>query len=269
MVVAVLGWSWLYRCNNIYGFPRFFLHHHHVQIALKYARMGAGNKGQQELIKRILAPLHTGFTIEKGVPHALRARFSAYPRMVDGRFLLMCVWRYHMDREMVSHDALGDFRMCIHQRWAIDDMKWYNSKHFGPPPGMRLMEARRKALLTQGVAVNGFCCRCATDFSVRVAPEEATVKAWYDLGPEGSCAQPAWRVFFSEFCFRDACKVHGRAFGDYGRLPGPPEVTVAHEPGSVRKLYERDMCWRTLGIGGGGCRGDEHVPTTDVGVSAP
>ncbi|KAK1770470.1 hypothetical protein QBC33DRAFT_555949 [Phialemonium atrogriseum] len=216
--------AWRHGCYQ-YSFNCFWPHHRHIQLTLKYTRM-LGNKKHQRHLQNLLAPSHSRFVIYPLERNVLAAQCSTYPKVEisngnsDGgrrRYLLLSVRRYKAAREIVSPDSMGIVVVCPH-------MHMYS----GPqPPGPATLSAYIHAAFKEedGVEVRGACARCPTDFAVRASPWRATVRAWKDLGSEGSPLDPAWRVHLDDY-HQDPV---------YGIQE---DLTIAHEPGSVRKLYE-------------------------------
>lgn len=104
--------------------PQLCIPHHHVQLALKYSRAGGEDAAQQLRLQRLLAPHHCArWTDGDWIDDAaepLSPRFSAWPKVVGGLFLLKAEWSAARSRPdaPVPREGLGSLSVCAHQRVA-------------------------------------------------------------------------------------------------------------------------------------------------------
>ncbi|KAM4056234.1 endonuclease-reverse transcriptase domain-containing protein [Hirsutella rhossiliensis] len=178
---------------------RLTLNHHHVQLALKYSRMGGGDVKLRVYLARLLAPefRHTRSS-SRQPSHSLDGKFWTYPKIAGGRYLVLSVRQYDqicLDVP-VSRKSLARIRACEHLHNSFElDYAWNE----GPLPALHpfhgLMNALDEAFASQGeTEIRGSCSFCTTDFSVTASSERVTLRVWQDLGGEGSPNNPAWRV---------------------------------------------------------------------------
>jgi hypothetical protein len=175
-----------------------------------------------------------------GQVNTLTTQYSVYPKVkmgADGhlRYLTLSTWLYQRDRQPVSLDAMGDLTICPHLGFG----PYHAPPNFSFDPGLwrypywkldQLAIAIKTAFGQHDVngtvvsEVHGACHRCPTDFTVQASPDWAKLCVWRDLGPEGSPTSLAW-------------KVHIRGLLPPHRNIINSGLTLAHEPGSVRALY--------------------------------
>ncbi|KAH6987873.1 hypothetical protein BKA56DRAFT_612614 [Ilyonectria sp. MPI-CAGE-AT-0026] len=177
-----------------YRLESFYLYNRHVQLALKYTRMGNISKKYQRHLETLLTPYHGTFSADAFKETTLQRRHSVYPKIVNGRYLVLSVWRYDMDREKVSRERMDSLWVCGHQilnDWddALREMAGYRVQD---NPKKVLWTAVSTAFQAEGAEVHKSCPYCLTDFSVQACPERATVRMWQDLGPEGSPLNTEW-----------------------------------------------------------------------------
>jgi hypothetical protein len=213
------------------------LDHRHIQLALKYLRLGDRSHGYY--LQKLIAPYHDDNfnTHRQGskLPKVLAAQYSVYPKVAVGpdgnlRYLTLSVWVYKKDQEPVSLRAVGDLKICPHL------VVFANSY---PPlphsPVESVGRAIETALHAGGSRAEQHyrCLRCPTDYSVQASPDRAELRVWQDLGPEGSPMNPAWRAHVRQLDnLRDPMT--------YNRFTDG--LSVTHEPGSVRRLYNSGDC---------------------------
>ncbi|ERS97486.1 hypothetical protein HMPREF1624_05654 [Sporothrix schenckii ATCC 58251] len=76
-------------------------------------------------------------------------------------------------------------------------------------------------------AVGGSCDRCPTDFSVRASDAGLEITVWQDFGPEASVTDVWWQSH-----------VPGPVLQSMAPNTWQSGLTVEHDPGSVRALFE-------------------------------
>ena len=201
------------------------LYHRHVQLALKYIRAGDDLDARyRSYLKGLLEPIEdVSYSDTKNV---LPIKFSASPRVVGGRFLLLSTWRYdRAEQTSLSRDpswlrdSLGFLILCRHQsvRWdvlfSVENPRGYYRR-------LRLSDIMRTMACAfeapDGIELDGACSCCRTDFAAEASPERVILRVWQDLGTEGSPTDAMWQSFASH----------------------TKKVVVEHKPGSVRELFE-------------------------------
>lgn len=174
------------------------LHHHHVQLALKYSRLEHPTREQTEYLQQLLAP-HTSewFRINPDCAggNRLSATYTVTPRIVKERYVRKCTWNLSGQHIWSFHDKIGGIALCCHLRTT-------------PMPGTESGRVARHrhssqldtvisyAIESDRIAASGHCYYCALDFRVTVTLQGKglMVEAWQDLGPEGSVYEANWRA---------------------------------------------------------------------------
>ncbi|OAR05667.1 hypothetical protein LLEC1_05783 [Akanthomyces lecanii] len=145
----------------------------------------------------LLAP-HTraGFRINPDDAHGnmLSASYTVTPKVVKGRYVRKCTWRFSQGRESPSHDNLGAIALCCHLPTApilrTEDGQITHRRHSSP-----LTDSLSWAF-ESGKNVSGFCHYCALDFKVTLTRQgkDLMIEAWQDLGPEDTIYEANWRA---------------------------------------------------------------------------
>lgn len=182
------------------------LQHRNVQRALKLARLDDLDKNQREMLDKLTMPRRTTLESRYTIMGTIKCEYAGYPKIVQGRFLLLSVWTYHQRNGLVSRKNMGELSICAHQ--DLDRLR------------PALHKALKTALRHPDADVDGFCAKCPVDFSVNFSSRRATVRAWHDFGAESTPLGPAWSVHL------------------IGGLYPTYDLRVAHAEGSVRELYE-------------------------------
>ncbi|KAL7784144.1 hypothetical protein V8C37DRAFT_396198 [Trichoderma ceciliae] len=201
------------RSSGSYGFS---LNHRHLQLTFKHLRLTSTEKVYQKYLQSLLAPYHTQITTGYIRSPKIHGQYSAYPRVVDGRYLLKCTWDYRERQDIVRRQYMGSVSICEHQYILASDTY--------PPPTQRPWSMSFQALLDRFEAerrpspwrafdmaveaafespyeeVHSSCMFCGTDFSVQASPERVTVQTWQDFGPEGTSEDPYWRAHAGAVC---------------------------------------------------------------------
>lgn len=198
--------------------------HHHVQLALKYARMEKIQRRYRKYLEAVLSPSHMN-CVSSVVD--LRCHQSYYPKIVGGRFLMLGVFHYHRNRVDVSAKAISYLTVCSHQNFIFSDfarLEALRAIEPAPPPdpNLALSSTMLEGFEAGGMEVQGCCSRCPTDFAFHGTADHATLHFWQDLGPEGSPLNPEWRI--------NLLSIH---------IP-EERLKVEHVEGSIRSLYESD-----------------------------
>ncbi|KOS23355.1 hypothetical protein ESCO_006690 [Escovopsis weberi] len=242
--------GWRQSPHNRYGHPSFRLSHRHIQLAFKYTRL---KKWRHHLhLRRLLAETHADFVPNPLCP-TLEGEFSAYPKIVNGRYLLFSTWTFTPGEENASERGMGSLRICQHQSFVGDPRLLppdrtgtsidNNNDHGGggarAPDPERAQQQVPKTALSRIVRsafrrphheICSSCAHCPTDFSVQVTPERAIVRVWQDFGGDGSPLDPAWTV-------------HTEADQDPRQPCDPRDAPSAaeHKSGSIRESFGHCM----------------------------
>ncbi|EHK26669.1 uncharacterized protein TRIVIDRAFT_50070 [Trichoderma virens Gv29-8] len=185
--------------------------HRHVELTLKYARLQSQKRAHRKHLQRLLAPYHAASqrpgTIS--VVEGILAQRSFYPKVVDGRYLLLTVRTYLGVRTTISRQSIKFIEICPHL-YAWGNFSLWNDATIALDTILYLA-----FLGPPNTRVSDSCRSCGTDFSVQASPERAIVCAWQDLGPEGTVYDPDWEAIVRE------------------------TTNISHRPGSIRELYGR------------------------------
>lgn len=224
------------------GTNGLLVHHRHVQACLKYFRLRPKDQPLQEYVRAVLAPFTQRYPNEK-YPCG-KITYSAYPKIVDGRFLVYSKWVYEGDRMGFrgSPASYGAFDICQHECWIrnlsgrasltdnnnVFPLASDNSRRVRHPITRRATYRFLPPGQRRGSMCEGSCWKCATDCCIGIDGRTVIVMAWYDLGPERSCTEPGWMALISRGArFRD--QPHGRTVS----------CQSSFVAGNVRRLYER------------------------------
>lgn len=194
-----------YRLSKI-GHPKYYPRHRHVELTLKYTRMEDKKRRHRRYLQRLLTPHHDQirevFEIAKGIP----AQISVYPKVVNGRYLLLSIMTYLEGETKVSRQSIRFLEICSH----VSEQETCNITY-----GMRrnIDEAFDTAFLAKGSRNRFSCGLCGTDYLIQASPERVIVCIWQDFGPEGTIYDADWRSMVCD------------------------DKLIYHESGSVRKLY--------------------------------
>lgn len=206
------GLGYFDRYNEFKTFPNieYSPSHRHVELTLKYARLESQKKKHRKHLQRLLAPYHveTQSSRSLSIAEGILLQSSFYPKVVDGRYLLLTVQTYLGVETTVSRRSINFLQICPHlysfgafcrrDDLEIDlDTVFYMA--FSAPPNTPIFSS---------------CLACGTDFSVQISQERAVVYAWQDLGPETTVCDPIWQAIVRETA-----------------------ANVYHEAGSIRELY--------------------------------
>ncbi|KAJ3473935.1 hypothetical protein NLG97_g10064 [Lecanicillium saksenae] len=172
------------------------LHHHHVQLAVKYSRLENLTAAQQEYLKRLLAP-HAWATYQTNAGDAsgkvLVASFTVVPKIVNVRYLKKCTWVLSACLEKSTYRLMSALKFCCHmietpvyqRRNGVVEMR----PHFS-----RMNWVSAEMIRVSGITM-GSCYFCATEFHIRrqAVGKKIILESWQDLGPEASIYNPYWR----------------------------------------------------------------------------
>ncbi|KAL7905811.1 hypothetical protein GGI35DRAFT_471336 [Trichoderma velutinum] len=207
-------------CRNgpeYYGQYGFRLIERHLQLTLKY----------KSYLKSLIAPYHTYLRPNDLDMNKVKRKYSVHPKIVNGRYLLHTVWRYHKANSPMSIQSMGYISICPHQQGHTPTgiLPGFNTDIMSPNtqaglnrmvinnPRDGLYVCIERAFRLLHTEVCSSCTYCTTDFSVQASQKEVVVSVWQDFGVEGTAFSREW----STMVFR---------------LRG-----VYYHPGRVRKLY--------------------------------
>lgn len=216
------------------------LEHRHVQLALKYMRMK--NPRYNAYLQALLKPCY----VSRFPPHMnvfcselysafsslFEAKYSSHPKIVsdpDGklRFLLLSTWTYDTDRNVfMSREALGELAICPHTQFHSGRNFYYICRNESALEGaLNSAFGTIKRYQYAGMeATTGSCPQCPTDFALRVTRQYVEIRAWQDMGTEGSPGDLSWRIHSMGFNHR------------YNR--DCLNDSIPHTPGSVRERFD-------------------------------
>ncbi|EHK19982.1 uncharacterized protein TRIVIDRAFT_48257 [Trichoderma virens Gv29-8] len=187
----------------------------HVQLALKYTRLyNETSSVQQQYLRSLMAAHSYSLSyLHKGIKVSQMVKIT--PRVVDGRFLLKCIFEYRQKAQPIHKEPLfGEF-VCQHQSCLGEGEAYYPFSQFNT--------AVEKALDNKQHEFRSHCHYCCTDFTVKASTHGIRVTVWHDLGTESSALDPVWKasVYSPELYSSD-------------------EGLVNNAPGRVRELYDSE-----------------------------
>ncbi|RTE79836.1 hypothetical protein BHE90_005660 [Fusarium euwallaceae] len=197
--------------------------HRHVQLALKYIRLGPQSTQEQAHLDGLLRPCHLTETIhDSPTPSrgSIRLEQSHCPKVVHGRYLILytCIYTQPEDYWGVS----PILEACKHRRVELHrhekELSMENIEGFSLNLNMRSPLAER---VWRADKVDWSCPDCATDLEAHWNGSSVTMKVWRDLGAEGSPFATDWR----------------RQIGDHS--PGSSRIPTERRWWSIRESYER------------------------------
>lgn len=206
--------------HGIYGFK---LNHRHVQLTLKHVRLASTAILDPTYLQKLLAPHHGQIKSRFTRRHIVEGRYSAYPKVVEGRYLVKSIWDFQEGTDKVLRQYLGTLRLCEHQIIRACDINPQPGQLHGGPTDQdtglwdAFKEAVRAAYESPCEEIPARCNFCGTDFSVEASPERVTVRAWQDFGPEGTSLNRYWRAHVNKVhSSRTACRIAGSIRKVYG-----------------------------------------------------
>ncbi|PTB47943.1 hypothetical protein M431DRAFT_501653 [Trichoderma harzianum CBS 226.95] len=216
--------------NSLYTlYKKFRLSHIHVQLTLKYTRLNKMEQRYEDYLKSLIAPYHKYLRPNDLDTNKVKRKYSVYPKIVNGRYLLHTVWRYYQAKGPISMQSMGYISICPHRegpsltgtltefyasRMSLDTQAETNGAvNNDPRNGLDVCIERAFRLLHTEVCSS--CIYCTTDFSVRASQKEVVVSVWQDFGGEDTAFSTEW----SALVFRLRC--------------------VYYHFGSIRKLYDQ------------------------------
>ncbi|GFP55634.1 hypothetical protein TASIC1_0005049200 [Trichoderma asperellum] len=189
----------------------------HVQLALKYTRMGDSLLPRhRQYLRRLTAARQYSLSYPWETKMMVTAKII--PRIVDGRFLLRSLCEYRQSSKPVTRELIACESVCPHQQvFPPRDDDWSNDAFH---QNLRQFhKAVNDSFETPGKEMRSHCPHCFTDFSVTTTTKCIRVSVWMDLGTESSPLDPVWRSF-----------VHSADLDPIGEVE-------YNELGRVRELY--------------------------------
>ncbi|KAI8724468.1 hypothetical protein NCS52_00016000 [Fusarium sp. LHS14.1] len=219
----------------------FFLTSQHVELALKYTRLGKDNLSWKHklYLEEVLKPrvcrdkMHDVDGLKKDVT----CRIS--PKVFDGRFLLRTEWTYNFkDEEKLT--AQDVWRLLDRQG---EECSWYEMRYSEVGVSSEGEDdcstchrclsraATKRAVENHNVDVEGHDLNSPTDYTFRVEAGKAKLIAWQDIGKGVSSIDLAWtRTVLTQPDEDDEVEEE--------EDEEPVDLRIGHGPGDVRSLFE-------------------------------
>jgi hypothetical protein len=186
--------------------------HHHIQLALKYARLGNIN---QAYLEKLLAPYTNSFSSQS-------LTYSAQPIIVENQFVLVDKWVFGNGITDVSPSDIGSWGFVLCPHIVFHSPGQYTGYSFQwLQPVKEFERTMNQAFDYPGKGVDHYCTYCPMDYSVSVSnsPVIVSFQAWHNLGTHGSPMDPMW----TSHLWRNTTR--------------PSKIVRHHHiPGSVREL---------------------------------
>ena len=195
---------------------RHRLHHNyavafrHVQLAIKYSRMGGG-------YQRYRASIMQRFVVSNRGISSIGYDFVAEPVIVRGRFILMTRFEFYGDVEEVSYWTFmkTTINFCPHHMTGKfnDHNDTFN---------ILMRSLFRQSRNTSGPCQEAYSCsRCPSDYAIAIKDKRAIVSVWHDLGTGASTDDPYWQSHI----------------WDYENNMYNKGTEFPYEHGSIEKMY--------------------------------
>ena len=167
--------------DSVYPQASYSVSFHHVQLALKYSRMG---EKHQDCRRNILQYFEI-----RPVSSPIIKAFAAKPRIVNDRFILLTTYVLYAGplRDAAKRDYDKYIMFCPHHHFGI-------GTGLGNSFAAILQKAAINAATMQAQHTELFSCdRCPTDFSLVAGDDEAILQVWHDLGNGYSVEDSSWQ----------------------------------------------------------------------------
>ncbi|EEU43859.1 uncharacterized protein NECHADRAFT_74098 [Fusarium vanettenii 77-13-4] len=218
----------------------FFLTSQHVELALKYTRLGKDNLSWKHklYLEEVLKPrvCRDKMPDVDGLEKDVTCRIE--PKVVDGRFLLRIEWTYNFkDEEKLT--AQDVWRLLGRQG---EECSWYEMRysevgvsHEGDDDCSTCHRclsraATKRAVENHNVDVEGHDLSSPTDYTFRVEAGKAKLIAWQDIGKGVSPIDLAWT--------RTVLTQPDDDWEGDEEEDEPVDLRIGHGPGDVRCLFE-------------------------------
>ncbi|KAG8426344.1 hypothetical protein J3459_008256 [Metarhizium acridum] len=230
--------------NAVIGRKLCWPQHRHVQIALKYTRLGVQDPDRRRHLAELLDPVFGNHPPDPQDSWIAHVTYASRAKIVNRRYLLKYTWHYNATSEPIESLCRGynaHLLICNHQYvpgylmakifQRIEQPGEQEAARIAAQSPQPLTEplavrrATRESLLDdqRGIELTDSCTLCPTDFSICVGEDCVWFSAWYDLGPEGSPFDEAW-----------TCHRINEPWGTISR-----SLKARHVPGSIRRLYQQ------------------------------
>ncbi|KAJ4182855.1 hypothetical protein NW767_013135 [Fusarium falciforme] len=227
-------------CNLFRWRKHFFLTSQHVELALKYTRLGKDKLGWKHrlYLEEVLKPriCRDKMRDVDGLKKNVTCRIE--PKVVDGRFLLRTEWTYSFkDEEKLT--AQDVWRLLGRQG---EECSWYEMQYSEVGVSQEgdddcstchrclSRAATKRAVENHNVDVEGHDLSSPTDYTFRVEAGKAKLIAWQDIGKGVSPIDLAWtRTMLTQ--------PEDDWSGEEDEMEDV-DLRIGHAPGDVRSLFE-------------------------------
>lgn len=194
---------------------RYYLEHHHIQLALKLS----GREVNRNYLRGLLTA-HHHVTIIYEIP----VTYSARPKIVEGRFLLFekIVVGDKSNRATYSSMHQNLITICPHLA-MVDSPLDYRRMMAWLRQTAEFHQSVAQAILIPGKEIHRHCRRCPTDYTTMYyhLSGQLVFRAWHDFGAHDSVSNRGWNS-------------QARRQND----PGPQlPLQVNRNPGGCRAAY--------------------------------
>lgn len=172
--------------NGARLWARYYLEHHHIQLALKLSGRGVNEDYLQSLLAARSFTSHRSEMI---------VSYTARPRIVQGHFLLYesAVFGDRSCRATYSGIQQSWISVCPHLAMVHSPLD-YRRMVAWLHQTAELYRAVSQAFLDPAQEVHRHCRWCPTDYSLLYHQHNGTLilSAWHDFGAYGSVLNPHW-----------------------------------------------------------------------------
>ena len=227
-------------CNLVRWRKHFSLTSQHVELALKYTRLGKDKLGWKHrlYLEEVLKPRVCRDKMRDVDGLKKNVTCQIEPKVVDGRFLLRTEWTYSFkDEEKLT--AQDVWRLLARQG---EECSWYEMRYSEVGVSQEgdddcstchrclSRAATKRAVENHNVDVEGHDLSSPTDYTFRVEAGKAKLIAWQDIGKGVSPIDLAWtRTMLTQ---SDDDWV-----GEEDEMEDV-DLRIGHGPGDVRSLFE-------------------------------
>lgn len=239
-------------CNLFRWGKHFTLTSQHVELALKYTRLGKDNLSWKHklYLEEVLKPrvCRDKMRDVDGLKKDVKCRFE--PKVVDGRFLLRTEWTYKFkDQEKLT--AQDVWRLLERQG---EECSWYEMRYSEAGVSQESEDdcstchrclsraATKRAVDNHNVDVEGHDLSSPTDYIFRVEAGKAKLIAWQDIGKGVSPIDLAWtRTMLTQPEVDWVLEEEEKEDEEEEEVEMEDEdvdLRIGHGPGDVRSLFE-------------------------------
>ncbi|UPK98889.1 hypothetical protein LCI18_009824 [Fusarium solani-melongenae] len=231
-------------CNLVRWRKHFALTSQHVELALKYTRLGKDKLGWKHrlYLEEVLKPRVCRDKMRDldGLKKNVTCRIE--PKVVDGRFLLRTEWTYSFkDQEKLT--AQDVWRLLDRQG---EECSWYEMRYSEVGVSQEGEDdcstchrclsraATKRAVENHNVDVEGHDLSSPTDYTFRVEAGKAKLIAWQDIGKGVSPIDLAWT---RTMLLQPEVDWEGEEVETEDEMEDV-DLRIGHGPGDVRSLFE-------------------------------